>query len=632
VINRLLLGVFTLLFLTDCVLAQRAGITQSYEFGASSINSLDAYLWAVTSGDSSSVESPSGSVSKMDLKAPRKARDEYDKAYQLLMKKDLQNAVAHFTTATTLYPNFVAAHNGLGSTFLNLGQNEQARAEFAQAVALDDHLPGSYYNLGRAELALKHYPAAVDSIQKASATAPLDLHLLSLLTYAQLMNRDYPATIATAQKVHERKHKDAAMVHLYAAAAWRAQLKFPEANQELDTFFREDPKSPATQQARQLAAQIKIDQEHPEGVAKVGYSEAVVDSAAAKAHAADVIRKLEQTAKENAQIAEVEASSETECTTCGISESAPRTEAALHPGASPEASRNEYPGLTLRSTVDEVSVFFAATDHGRSVSNLTGKDVAILDDHKAPAAITGFRNEAQLPLEIGLVIDTSSSVAGSFKFEQDAAIHFLQKAMTGGKDRAFVIGFATAVLLVQDFTNDQTQISHSIGQLVPSGGTALWDAVAFASDKLTSLREDQPLARVLVVISDGEDNSSSATFKQAIDRVQHGEVVVYTVSTSNAGDPGADTEVGQHALKTLAQLSGGATFSPGSVRDLGASLADLQEVIRSRYLISYKPALFQRDGHYRPIEISVQQNSHKLRVFARKGYFADANSRSADAF
>jgi VWFA-related protein len=83
--------------------------------------------------------------------------------------------------------------------------------------------------------------------------------------------------------------------------------------------------------------------------------------------------------------------------------------------------------------------------------------------------------------------------------------------------------------------------------------------------------------------------------------------------------------VGEHALTTLAQLTGGAAFDPGSDSRLKGSLVDLQQVIRSRYLISYKPAFFKRDGKYRAIDIAVTKNGHKLHVYARKGYFASAN-------
>jgi Ca-activated chloride channel homolog len=604
---------------------------------------LDQDLWLINGQARSPLENPGASLSKLDLKAPGKARHEYDKGYQLLTRKDLAAAVEHLTTATSIYPSYVAAHNALGSAYLGLGKNDEARTEFTQAISLDDHLPNSYLNLGCAELALQHFPAAQEAIQKASTIAPLDLTLLSALAYGQFMNHDYAATIATASQVHKGKHEGAAMVHFYAAGAWGAQEKLPEAQKELLTFLREDPKSPAALQAVQMLEDMKRDltqgAKRPSG-SDAGLKVSITDVAAAAptgpVELPERIRRLLQEQKENTQIAEAEA--EAECPTCGAAEHpAPGEPDVAASGPNPKAKGpgSKYAGFTLRASTDEVSVFFTATDHGKPVTNLAGADIGIRDNNKPPAVVTGFRNEGDLPLRLGLVIDTSDSIAGRFKFEQQAAANFLQKVVTGPDDLAFVIGFANSILLVQDFTGDQKLITHAVGELVPSGGTALWDAVAFAADKLASRHETQPVARILVVISDGEDNSSSETLKQAINRAQRGEVAVYAVSTRETyGDPAAvvpieGSVVGEHALMTLADLTGGAAFSPGSIHRLNGSLVDLQQVIRSRYLISYKPALFKRDGQYRPIDITAEKDGRKLHVYARKGYFASVNAASA---
>lgn len=156
-VNRASLSVFLLLCSTalaqvmslpasNAALPGSLGITSNAQFGND--------LWAIN-GLHSPLETPGGSLSKLDLKAPGKARREYEKGYQLLLRKDFPGAVEHLKAATSIYPSFVAAHNALGSAYLSLGQNDQARAEFAQAVALDDHLPTSYLNLGCAELALQ---------------------------------------------------------------------------------------------------------------------------------------------------------------------------------------------------------------------------------------------------------------------------------------------------------------------------------------------------------------------------------------------------------------------------------------------------------------------------------------------
>jgi Ca-activated chloride channel homolog len=616
----------------------------SIGMGALSTEAMTNNLWFISGqqGGHSPLENPSGSVSRLDLKAPGNARKEFAKGYQLLMQKDYTNAITHLQAAISIYPNFVAAHNALGSVYLAQGQNDLAQEQFAKAVALDDHLPTSFLNLGCAQLALKDYPSAEKSVQKASTLAPLDLQLATALAYVQFMNHDYPAVVATAGKVHSGKHQGAAMVHYFAAAAWDGQNRLPEAQIELQTLLQEDPQSPAAEQARNILLQMKIEQlkrealknqpaaaPAPDGVLHLnsGPTPEQVAAEAAAQHQMEL-----QDSREQKQIAEAEAQPESPCATCGsTSKGAVMTAAARGPNPAAEPSSPRNAPFTVRKVVDEVAVFFAATDHGKSVTDLTRDDIGIRDDQKSPAAVTGFRNQSQLPLRLGIIIDTSESVTSRFDFEQHAAGNFLQKVMTDKDDLAFVIGVANSVLLVQDFTSDQQQMSHAINQLAPSGGTALWDAVAFAADKLAARPEDQPVARMLVVISDGKDNSSSVALKEAVAAAQRGEVFVYTVSTREFSEndslmSGDQYPVGDHALKVLANETGGAAFTPGSIRWLNRGLDDLQEVIRSRYLISYKPAMFKHNGQYRAIDISAEKSGRKLRVYARKGYYAGGGS------
>jgi len=292
--------------------------------------------------------------------------------------------------------------------------------------------------------------------------------------------------------------------------------------------------------------------------------------------------------------------------------------------------RESKPGAwALRSTVNEVAVFFSATNNGRSVTNLAQEDVKILDDHKPPAAVLGFHSESDLPLRLGLLIDTSASVQERFSFEQNAAINFINQVATGKDDLAFVAGFSNSIVLAKDFTPDLQELAHGIHQLVPVGGTAIWDAIAFAADKLAERQEARPVARILVVISDGDDNTSSSTLKQAIEHAERNEVMVYTVSTRYADAQSTRSDpTGNRAMRALAKLTGGVAFFPGSAGHLNRSLAELQQVIRSRYLISYRPASFNPDGRYRPIAILAEKSGRKLKVNARKGYYSTV--RSAD--
>ena len=582
-------------------------------------------------------EASSSEISKLDLKAPWKARHEYDKGYQFLMRKDFLNAIEHLSKSTEMYPNFVAAHNALGSAYLNLGKNDQARTEFSHAVALDGDLPNSHLNLGIVQLALKDYSAAEESLKKASSIAPLDASLLRAKAYGEFVNKDYPAVLATTDEVHKRKHEGTAIVHYYAAGAYQAQNNFGQAQSELATLLREDPKFPAADQVRQLMDQLKADEAARGTVKKISSlttefalapgTQPTADEASRQA------QRILQDLKEKSQIADAENSDgKSPCEDCGTAVTGTSTEARVDRSTMPHRPGGpNMPDMVMRASVDEVSLFFAATNHGRSVTGLKGSDIAIRDNQQPPAAILGFRSEAELPLRLGLIIDTSDSVSKRFTFEQGAATSFLQSAVTGKDDLAFVVGVNNIVRLMQDFTADQALMSHAIDKLVPSGGTALWDAVEFAADKLSSRPETTPVARILVVVSDGENNSSIATLKEAVEHAQHGEVAIYTVSTRDYGNDEPSAVVGEDALEALSNLTGGAALKPGSLHRLKGSLADVQELIRGRYMVSYKPAAFQRDGRYRPIEIKAEKDGRKMKVFARKGYYASIEQPSGTA-
>ncbi len=143
------------------------------------------------------------------------------------MKKDAAGAIAHLTKSIEIYPNFVAAHNALGTAYLNQGDSQQALEQFHRAIALDDHLPNSYLNLGCAQIARKEFADAEGSLKKAAAIAPLDLPLLTALTYAEFANQDYPAVVTGVKQIHGRKHDGAAVVHYFAAGALEAQGIWP---------------------------------------------------------------------------------------------------------------------------------------------------------------------------------------------------------------------------------------------------------------------------------------------------------------------------------------------------------------------------------------------------------------------
>jgi len=274
--------------------------------------------------------------------------------------------------------------------------------------------------------------------------------------------------------------------------------------------------------------------------------------------------------------------------------------------------------LTIRKRVDEVNVLFIATDrHGKFVRNLNQTDFTILDDHKPPTAVDSFRRETDLPLQLGLLVDTSGSVSSRFDFEQEAAVSFLQSTLRPGFDKAFVMGFSSQSHVTQDFTDNAKLLATGVHELHDGGGTALYDAIYKAcKEKLAKEQSDRPVRKAIIIVSDGEDNQSDYTRTQAIEMAQRAEVIIYAISTDDSGL----VLRGDKVLQQLADATGGRAFFPFKMKDIKNSFAAIEDELRSQYVISYRPADFDADGRYRSIEITALKKD--LQVRARKGYFA----------
>jgi Ca-activated chloride channel family protein len=279
---------------------------------------------------------------------------------------------------------------------------------------------------------------------------------------------------------------------------------------------------------------------------------------------------------------------------------------------------NDDPILTIRKRVDEVNVLFIATDkHGKFVRNLNQNDFAFLDDHKPPEAVLNFRRETDLPIQLGLLIDTSGSVDSRFGFEQEAAVNFLQKTVRQGFDQAFVMGFSSKDTIAQDFTDNVKLLETSVNSLHNGGGTALYDAIYKAChDKLIKDKSDRPVRRAIVVVSDGNDNQSEVSRAQAIEMAQRAEVIIYAISTDDSGL----IVRGDKVLQQLADATGGRAFFPYKMKDVTRSFAAIEDELRSQYVVSYRPADFDADGRFRAIEITALKKD--LQVRARRGYYA----------
>jgi Ca-activated chloride channel homolog len=309
---------------------------------------------------------------------------------------------------------------------------------------------------------------------------------------------------------------------------------------------------------------------------------------------------------------------ETAPANAGTSAAAPPDAAKSDASEPRNPSQDDESVSTIRRTVNEVNVVFTVTDkHGHYVKDLKKDDFRIIDDAKPAAEIRSFRAETDLPLEVGLLIDASNSVRDRFKFEQEAAVEFLNQTIRRKYDQAFVVGFDVTPEVTQDFTDNTEALSLGVRQLRPGGGTALYDALYFACrDKLLKVPHSGPVRKAVILLSDGDDNQSHVTREEAIEMAQRAEVIVYTISTNLSGSGSH----GDKVLQRIADATGGRSYVPFQLTEVANAFAAIQEELRSQYAISYKPAEFRPDGRYRTIEILAQEKG--LHVRSRRGYYA----------
>jgi len=272
----------------------------------------------------------------------------------------------------------------------------------------------------------------------------------------------------------------------------------------------------------------------------------------------------------------------------------------------------------IKVRVDLVNVLMTVTNkRNRLESGLGKEDFRVLEDNQ-PQAIRYFSRETDLPLRIGVLVDTSASIRDRLHFEQEAAVEFLVTTLRPGKDLAFVEAFDVKPQMVQDYTDDLEKLSRAIRGLLAGGVTTLFDAIYFSCrEKMLVFPPPEPyLRRVMVVISDGEDNQSDHTREEALAMAQHAEVTIYAVSTGAPGLP----QHGDKVLKRLAEQTGGKAFFPFKDSETEADFREIARELRSQYSLAYVSTNHNHDGAFRSITIEPLQKG--LQVRAKPGYFA----------
>jgi Ca-activated chloride channel family protein len=261
------------------------------------------------------------------------------------------------------------------------------------------------------------------------------------------------------------------------------------------------------------------------------------------------------------------------------------------------------------------------TDRQGQLVNDLGKDDFTAYDNDKPVKITNFRKRLESPLQIALVLDRSLSVAEKFPLLQQASVKFLRSIMRKGEDRVCLIAFDSHVYLLQDWTDDVDQLSDMIGRLTATGGTALLDGLYKTCRDKFPPDPDNVKTRVIILVTDGEDTTSRATLKEAIDVVQRSGVTIYVVGVRAEDSLNARELQGKQVLSELKDITGGEVFYPKANQDGLEPLFDrIEHELRNQYIIGFTN-YDTPDSTFHKVRIESTRKDLVVRT-RKKGYYA----------
>ncbi|MGD0213166.1 MAG: VWA domain-containing protein [Terriglobales bacterium] len=321
----------------------------------------------------------------------------------------------------------------------------------------------------------------------------------------------------------------------------------------------------------------------------------------------------------------------------------PPSPAPVPPATPSSAGQSQDQSVeTLKVNVEVVQLFFNVKDkHGALIPNLNQSDFSLFEDGQ-PQTIKYFKAESDLPLTLGILIDSSGSQMRVLDMEKEVGGSFLESALRP-KDEAFVISFDVDITLLQDFTNSVSRLKHALnvakintggvscsgGPIGPQGpipcsssgprGTALYDAVYLASHDELSHEVGR---KAMILLTDGEDEGSRLKIKDAIEAAQKADAICYVLLIADRGFGGwGGPYTGPAEMKKLTQETGGRVIEVGNKVDkLRDAFDQISRELRSQYNIGYTPTNSARDGSFRKVDIKPKQSDFKIQ--ARSGYYA----------
>ena len=326
------------------------------------------------------------------------------------------------------------------------------------------------------------------------------------------------------------------------------------------------------------------------------------------------------------------------------------------PTPSPTQTPSPSPTLTPTPTPEEdveriesdaTNVLLSATDKNRRfVTTLTAEDVRLLEDG-TPQQITLFQHETDTPLSLVLLVDTSASQEKVMSDERDAASAFVRSVLRPGKDTASVLSFTGITQLDQPPTGDAARLLSAISNLkveyteenplckneaAPEEEqlhcrTGVWDAVALSVREVLS-KTPETTRRAVILLSDGDDTSSRLRIYQSVEYAVRNNTVVYSIGIRDRHF--SFGEMRRDFLRDISEQTGGRAFFPKNPEDLAAAFSQIEQELRSQYLISYTPTNRNRDGSYRKVQLEIvnpRLRKQKLRLLYRQGYYSKASDK-----
>ena len=325
--------------------------------------------------------------------------------------------------------------------------------------------------------------------------------------------------------------------------------------------------------------------------------------------------------------------------------------AAGTPAASPSPTPPpEEDDEVIKIDTDLVNILFTAQDRNRRLlTTLKQEDVRILENGEEQE-ISAFARQIDLPLSLAILIDVSVSQERTLPEEKSAAVSFLETVVRPAKDEVAIISFTGESMLEQGMTNNLTRLRQAVNRVrftPPSGyigggviagtppisgdnqsvagSTAIWDAVWVASNDILGPAPEKT-RRAIILLTDGDNTSGKKKLDEAVQAALRSEAIIYSIGIGDNFRFGVD----KSALNKISERTGGRAYFPRDERDLRDAFAQIQEEMRSQYLLAYEPKNRARDGSYRTVEIQLtnqQLQKDKIRLTHRQGYFAKSGPK-----